>query len=98
MIRAYKTELDPNNVQRTVLLRYAGVARFAYNWGLARRIEEFEKTGKSSNAIEQHRQLNRSLKLTILGQSQDVFSSCPIRSFVQKDQRFQGDRLVYTGG
>lgn len=56
--RAYKTELDPNNAQRTVMLKHAGVARFAYNWGLARRKEEYETTGKSSNAIGLHRQLN----------------------------------------
>lgn len=36
---AYKTELDPNNVQRTSLVRHAGVARFAYNWGLRRKKE-----------------------------------------------------------
>jgi len=56
--RAYKTELDPNNVQRTALLKHAGAARFAYNWGLARRREEYERTGRSSNAIGLHRQLN----------------------------------------
>ncbi|GAI27004.1 unnamed protein product, partial [marine sediment metagenome] len=44
--------------QRTTLLRHARAARFAYNWGLARRMEEYEKTGKSSNAIGLHRQLN----------------------------------------
>jgi putative transposase len=56
--RAYKTELDPNNAQRTSLLKHAGAARFAYNWGLAQRMEECVRTGKSSNAIELHRQLN----------------------------------------
>lgn len=58
IFRAYKVELDPNNKQRTALARHAGAARWAWNWGLARRIEEYKKTGKSSNAIEQHRQLN----------------------------------------
>ncbi|HRR48728.1 MAG TPA: transposase [Bacteroidales bacterium] len=58
ILRAYKVELDPNNVQRTALLKHAGAARFAFNWGLARRKQEYEETGKSSNAIEQHRQLN----------------------------------------
>lgn len=33
--RAYKTELDPNNEQRTFFGRCAGTARFVYNWGLA---------------------------------------------------------------
>ena len=56
--RAYKTNLDPNNVQRTAMLKHAGVARFAYNWGLARQKKEYAKTGKSSNAIGLHRQLN----------------------------------------
>jgi len=56
--RGYKVELAPNNKQRTCLRQHAGAARFAWNWGLARRIREYKETGKSSNAIEQHRQLN----------------------------------------
>lgn len=63
ILRAYKTELDVNNRQRTLLLQCAGVARWAWNWGLARRKAEYETTGKSSNAVEQHRQLN-ALKAT----------------------------------
>jgi len=61
--RAYKTELDPNNKQRTVLLKHADTARFAYNWGLARRKEEYKNTGHSSNAFEQHKQLNALKKI-----------------------------------
>lgn len=34
MYRAHRIELDPNNLQATYLARAAGVARFAYNWGL----------------------------------------------------------------
>jgi len=56
--RAYRAELDPNNKQQTLLSRSAGTARFAWNWGLQRRIEEFRVTGRCSNAIAQHRQLN----------------------------------------
>ncbi|HIC89488.1 MAG TPA: hypothetical protein EYP04_08810, partial [Anaerolineae bacterium] len=63
--RAYKVELDPNNKQRTLLMQCAGVARWAWNWGLARRIKEYEETGRSSSAIEQHRQLNASAPLEI---------------------------------
>ncbi len=37
--RAYRVELDPTNVQRTSMLRHAGIARFAYNWGLQRKQE-----------------------------------------------------------
>ena len=55
--KSYKVELDPNNKQRTLLVKHAGVARFAYNWGLAKRIEEYQTTGKSSSAIDQHKQI-----------------------------------------
>jgi len=58
ILRAYKVKLDPNNLQRTALLRHAGAARFTWNWALARRKQEYDATGKSSNAIDQHRQLN----------------------------------------
>ena len=57
ILRSDKVELDPNNVQRTLLCRHAGAARFAYNWGLAKRIEEYKATGKSSNAMDQHKEL-----------------------------------------
>jgi putative transposase len=56
--RAYKVEIDPNNRQRTSLLRHAGCARWAYNWGLNRKIEDYETTGKSPGAMALHRELN----------------------------------------
>jgi putative transposase len=56
--RAYKTELKLNNKERSLMEQCSGCARFVYNWALARRIDEYKLTDKSSNAIEQHRQLN----------------------------------------
>ena len=32
ILKAYKTELDPNNVQHTLLAKHAGAARFTWNW------------------------------------------------------------------
>ncbi|NES77662.1 MULTISPECIES: RNA-guided endonuclease TnpB family protein [unclassified Okeania] len=34
MLLGFKTELHPNNHQKTLLAKHAGVARHAYNWGL----------------------------------------------------------------
>ncbi|NEN87547.1 MAG: IS200/IS605 family element transposase accessory protein TnpB [Okeania sp. SIO3H1] len=34
MLLGFKTELHPNNRQKTLLAKHAGVARHAYNWGL----------------------------------------------------------------
>ena len=66
IVRAYKTELDLNDKQRTACLRHAGAARFAYNWGLRRKIEAYQAwvaNGKVSqcpalSAIDLHRELN----------------------------------------
>lgn len=59
IIKGYKTEIDPNNVQRTSLLRHAGIARFAFNWGLQRKIEAFKNKTKIPNAIELHKEWNQ---------------------------------------
>lgn len=86
--RAYKTELDPNNIQRTALLKHAGAARFAYNWGLARRKEEYERTGKSSNAIGLHRQLN-ALKRTDFPWMYEVSKCAPQEALRDLDKAFK---------
>jgi putative transposase len=59
VIRGYKTELDPTRAQRVLLFRSAGVARFAYNWGLGRCTQEYIATGKSLTAIALNDELNR---------------------------------------
>ena len=50
--RAFKTELDLNDVQRTACARHAGTARYAYNWGLARKIAAFKAGQKTPTAID----------------------------------------------
>jgi putative transposase len=60
MNRAWKFELDPNNKIRTLLFKHAGVARFAWNWSLARRIERFktqEGKNKFTDAMKEHKDL-----------------------------------------
>jgi putative transposase len=58
VLRAYKTELDLNHAQVTACKRHAGAARYAYNWGLRRKQEAYQATGKSPSAIDLHRELN----------------------------------------
>ena len=48
ILRAYKTELDPNNKQRTWLGRCCGAARFVYNWGLGEWQEQYGIGGQPS--------------------------------------------------
>jgi len=55
--RAYKVELDPNNKQRSALLRHAGAARFAYNWGLDQWKRMYE-AGEKPDPMKLHKVLN----------------------------------------
>ena len=65
MQRGYKTELKPNNKQKTALAKHAGVARYAYNWALGRVID---KTSKP-NAIQLHKEWNVWKKAKLINNS-----------------------------
>lgn len=55
--RSYRTELDPNNKQKTYLEKSFGVSRFAYNWGLDFAKKRYESGEKHPSAIELHKEL-----------------------------------------
>lgn len=46
MIKSYKIRLEPNNKQNTLLHKSSGIARFAYNWALAREQENYKQGNK----------------------------------------------------
>lgn len=85
--RAYKTELDLNNAQVTACKRHAGAARYAYNWGLTRKREAYQATGKSPSAIDLHRELN-ALKLTDLPWMYEVSKCAPQEALRNLDKAF----------
>ena len=51
---AFQTALRPNNKERTHLMKACGVARFAFNWGLA----EWEKQYREFKAGERDKKPN----------------------------------------
>ncbi len=59
MVKAIKVMLIPNNVQQTKLFQYAGASRFAYNWALAREIENYEKGGRFIPDTELRKEFTR---------------------------------------
>jgi putative transposase len=87
IIRGYKTELDLNNRQRTACAKHAGAARYAYNWGLRRKIDAYEATGTSPTAIDLHRELN-ALKRTELGWMYEVSKCAPQEALRNLDRAF----------
>ena len=56
--KSYKTELNPNNKQKTLFKQYAGTARFVYNWALALLQEDYKSEKKiKPSAITLHKLL-----------------------------------------
>lgn len=86
-MRGYKTELDLNDRQRTACAKHAGAARYAYNWGLRRKIGAYEAAGKSPTAIDLHRELN-ALKKTKLGWMREVSKCAPQEALRNLDRAF----------
>lgn len=87
IIRGYKTELDTNNVQRAALLRHAGAARFAYNWGLGQKQAARESGQKVPTAIDLHKQLN-ALKKTDFPWLYDVSKYAPQEALRNLDKAY----------
>lgn len=58
ILKAFKTELKPNDGQLTILKKSAGAARWAWNWALRKKIEAFDKKEKIPTAIDLHKDLN----------------------------------------
>jgi putative transposase len=84
---AFKTELDLNNVQKTACARHAGAARFAFNWGLARKIEAYQNKEKVPTAIDLHRELNI-LKKSELVWMYEVSKCAPQEALRNLDQAY----------
>lgn len=87
VLRAYKTELDLNNKQKTACIRHAGAARFAYNWALARKKEAYARGEKTPSAIDLHRELN-TLKKTELSWMYEVSKCAPQEALRDLDKAF----------
>src|SRR5258708_9307391 len=85
--RAYKTELALNDRQMAASKRHAGAARYAYNWGLARKQEAYKATGKRPSAIDLHRELN-ALKKTELPWMYAVSTCAPQEALRNLDNAF----------
>jgi len=84
---AFKTELDLNNIQKTACARHAGAARWAYNWGLARKIDAYQNKEKVPTAIDLHRELN-ALKKGELAWMYEVSKCAPQEALRNLDQAY----------
>ena len=65
LIRGFKTEIDPNNQQITLLRKNAGAARMAWNWGLDQKKQALQNKEHLPSAIDLHRRFFRTAKYFI---------------------------------
>lgn len=63
MIKSIKVRLNPNNKQLTKLFQYAGCARFAYNWAIAREQENYHQGNKFLTDNELRKEFTQLKKL-----------------------------------
>jgi len=63
--RGYRVEIDLNNEQRTACLKHCGAARWAYNYALTRKKENYQKSLPTPYAAELHREINELKKTEI---------------------------------
>lgn len=62
MLLGFRTRLELNNRQKTLAAQHAGVARHAYNWGLAICRQALENRQKLPTAIDLHKRLVAEVK------------------------------------
>jgi putative transposase len=87
VVRGYRTELDLTNEQRTACLKHAGATRFAYNWGLARKMAAYKDGKKTPSAIDLHRELN-TLKQTDYPWMYEVSKCAPQEALRNLDKAY----------
>ena len=63
MIKSIKVRLNPNKIQLTKLFQYAGCARFAYNWAIAREQENYHQGNKFLTDNELRKEFTQLKKL-----------------------------------
>ena len=59
ILKAYRIQCCPNNVQKTLFRKNFGASRFAFNFALEQKKLAFDKKECIPNAIELHRELNK---------------------------------------
>ena len=93
MLTSHKIALNPNNQQSTYFFKAAGVARFAYNWGLAewqRQYEEWKQDNRLPKPSQAalRRQLN-AIKYEQFPWMLDVTKNAPQMAIIQLGEAFK---------
>lgn len=98
VIRSIKVRLGPNNRQFTKLLQYAGCARFAYNWTIAREQENYNQGNKlltNSELRKEFTQLKKLQKYKWLNETSNNVTKQAIKDACNTYKRFFKGQCKY---
>ena len=98
MIKSIKIRLNPNNKQLTKLFQYAGCARFAYNWAIARQQENYKQGNKfiSDNELrKEFTQLKKQPKYKWLNEVSNNVTKQAIKDACNTYKRFFKGQCKY---
>ena len=92
--RAHKTELKLNNKERQLIRKHAGTSRWAYNWGLQRRKEQYALDGTTLSDRDLYKE-QAVLKQTTHSWLAEVSKCAPQEAFRDLDRAFKN---FFVGG
>lgn len=98
MIKSIKVRLNPNNKQFTKLFKYAGCARFAYNWALVKEQESYKQGNKflsDSELRKEFTQLKKSPEYQWLNEVSNNVTKQAIKDACNAYQRFFKGQCKY---
>lgn len=98
MLKTIRVMLHPNNKQRSRLFQCAGVARWAYNWALARERDNYAAGGKFLSAFDlckEYTVLRQIAEYSWLGSTTRILATVAIRDAVTAYQNYFKKKAKY---
>lgn len=98
IIKSIKVRLSPNNKQLTKLFQYAGSARFAYNWAIAREQDNYKQGNKFLSEGELRKeftQLKKQFEYQWLNEVSNNVTKQAIKDACKAYKRFFRGRCKY---
>ena len=98
MLKTIRVMLHPNNKQRSRLFQCAGVARWAYNWALARERDNYAAGGKFlsyGNLCAEYTSLRKTPEYAWLNETTRILATAAIKDAVGAYQNFFKKKSKY---
>ena len=89
MIKSYKVKIHPTKEQEEVMWKSAGVARWSYNWALAKQTDHFKETGKKLKEGDIRKEITRLKKTKEYEWLNEVSAQIPKQAVKDLDEAYK---------